>query len=862
MYRKCLNRCCQVVFLVCLVAGSLQAQIIVEVGGSAADPPTILADTPEDHSFRFAGNTLASNDFSFTNGVGSATINVVDPTIGTFEFDITIALTTGIQSVDLDVNAGNNIFLSAGTAPDAANEFADDDIFTITVGNVTNGVVFDGFTNIGTADSANGEGLIVGGVSYIRGAATNGDNDPRNGVVFTGGTQLGPALTVESVGTTALRGVALQFSSSGGPGPGLGDATPIDPIAGPNWVIDDSEEWAEAIDQGNSAFTTADGFATSIGNNGVFQSRVQLFTQMQTFQELVIRQNKQWTINKWGNPSQVDPSIYNNDDVGPELGNDGDIDAAVFLLVQDGDYWVFDRQNGGGRSYHAYHSTDMQNWVDKGIIGAGFDWVTTSEFHDGKIFIYTDRPNDHDPSLLTIDYVAGSGQVFDSNGNEITGTSISTINSNRIAVTDHGVILAKPEVTVDGTTFSLAGGSDNCVFRDPDDGQFHIIHENWSHQNASRFSFDSNIASHAISPDGINGFVFDEATRPIDLPGNFITQNQATDSASFTQRNGNVQTVDLNGILYHVGDHPNRLHLFRLTDQLHAWGDYSMIKVGQTYYLFADDDDESGIGLSYWYGESLNEGFTYGGRLLNGLHPDPGVGFAEGNFLLILQENNGGTYGNDLISNGPWVRGVEAQAGVDVDGDGEIDQWSNWQEVTESYYQIDGFSKAFGINEAQLDTSTLPDGYGVAFRLRSASGGVLFDNVTISSTMAVNLGDVNLDGDVDCDDLDAYVGNLGMAATGALAPLDFDGDGLLSLADANSVITTLVMTSNGSVGTFPGDLNCDGTVNVLGEAFILIGNLGNAVSSYSEGDVNFDGTVNVLGDAFILIGNLGLSNNP
>ena len=101
-----------------------------------------------------------------------------------------------------------------------------------------------------------------------------------------------------------------------------------------------------------------------------------------------------------------------------------------------------------------------------------------------------------------------------------------------------------------------------------------------------------------------------------------------------------------------------------------------------------------------------------------------------------------------------------------------------------------------------------------------------------------------------------------MAATGALAPLDFDGDGLLSLADANSVITTLVMTSNGRVGTFPGDLNCDGTVSVLGDAFILIGNLGNAVSSYSEGDVNFDETVNVLGDAFILIGNLGLSNNP
>ena len=124
------------------------------------------------------------------------------------------------------------------------------------------------------------------------------------------------------------------------------------------------------------------------------------------------------------------------------------------------------------------------------------------------------------------------------------------------------------------------------------------------------------------------------------------------------------------------------------------------------------------------------------------------------------------------------------------------------------------------------------------------------------------LGDFDSDGDVDCDDLDGCVGNLGMAATGALAPLDLDVDGFLSLTDANSVITTLVMTSNGNVGTFPGDLNCDGTVNVLGDAFILVGSLGSAVSSYSEGDINFDGTVNVLGDAFILVGSLGLSNNP
>jgi len=72
----------------------------------------------------------------------------------------------------------------------------------------------------------------------------------------------------------------------------------------------------------------------------------------------------------------------------------------------------------------------------------------------------------------------------------------------------------------------------------------------------------------------------------------------------------------------------------------------------------------------------------------------------------------------------------------------------------------------------------------------------------------------------------------------------------------------LIETSNGVVGTFPGDLNCDGNVNVLGDASILVANLGGSVSSYAQGDINFDGTVNVLGDAFVLVGNLGNTNAP
>ena len=72
--------------------------------------------------------------------------------------------------------------------------------------------------------------------------------------------------------------------------------------------------------------------------------------------------------------------------------------------------------------------------------------------------------------------------------------------------------------------------------------------------------------------------------------------------------------------------------------------------------------------------------------------------------------------------------------------------------------------------------------------------------------------------------------------------------------------STLVETSNGGVGTFVGDADLNGTVDVLGDAFTLIGNLGSSDTSWADGDFNADGLVDVLKDAFSLIGNLGRSN--
>lgn len=136
-------------------------------------------------------------------------------------------------------------------------------------------------------------------------------------------------------------------------------------------------------------------------------------------------------------------------------------------------------------------------------------------------------------------------------------------------------------------------------------------------------------------------------------------------------------------------------------------------------------------------------------------------------------------------------------------------------------------------------------------------------------------GDFNIDGVVDCDDIAQYIfpfqelpgairPRLGLAPSGALPNMDLVADGVLDLADVEFLITNLVVTTNGQTGTFLGDLNCDGAVNVLGDAFTLVGSLGDEEIGfdYALGDINLDGVVDVLGDAFALIGNLGMTNEP
>jgi hypothetical protein len=123
-------------------------------------------------------------------------------------------------------------------------------------------------------------------------------------------------------------------------------------------------------------------------------------------------------------------------------------------------------------------------------------------------------------------------------------------------------------------------------------------------------------------------------------------------------------------------------------------------------------------------------------------------------------------------------------------------------------------------------------------------------------------GDFDNDGDVDADDIDFYLlFGENTPSRGILNLLNLNLDGVIGSADRETHITTLAETSNGQVGTFFGDINLDGTVDVLGDAFILVAGLGTTTGAgYSDGDIDGDGGIDVLGDGFLLVSNLGRSN--
>ena len=147
-----------------------------------------------------------------------------------------------------------------------------------------------------------------------------------------------------------------------------------------------------------------------------------------------------------------------------------------------------------------------------------------------------------------------------------------------------------------------------------------------------------------------------------------------------------------------------------------AYDDWAAIAVGGQCYLFcdydpADAEDQGGMSVAWFTSSSINEPFKFCGNAGHG-HPDPVIMFAEGKLYLVTQTSK------DFVNPGPWVKSVEVRVGVDTNSGGAVNQWTDWQEVIETYAAVPGFAKQVSKTPAKMDLSGLPEGYGFQFEFR------------------------------------------------------------------------------------------------------------------------------------------------
>ncbi|MGF1581750.1 MAG: hypothetical protein ACFCD0_20665 [Gemmataceae bacterium] len=450
-----------------------------------------------------------------------------------------------------------------------------------------------------------------------------------------------------------------------------------------DWSVDTQSEWTAAVGSSKNV-TIKGGTVIPTAKTATFRSKLKRFDNKRSAKSIVLEQSPLWQ--NWQPVANVGPS---------NLG-----DAPVLLCIGPKNYWMFGRYGRGKRGpkfqakpanlkgfdvplrttpfpnqfdapgglkrskggYHAWQSRDMVHWVHHGPVTEKFSrWVTTAEYVDGKVYIYYDYPNDQDPHLYIDD--------------DLTDGKPGT---------NKGIAFKDP-----------SDGSDCGMIRDLK-GRFHVFYEDWSPINASKRSWDSPLAGHAVSKDGIGDFkilapAIDKRTKPT---GKFGTYRHP-----------------------HWKQHPKwktniGKYMIHKPEQ-EAFGDWAPICVGGRYYLFGDYDPVGGHAMSVgWFSSpSLDVPFTWCDNIGKG-HPDPDIGFAEGKFYLVTQQRT------DYVSLGPWVEKVEARVGVDVDNDGKIDRWTNWQEVKETYKQRKGFAKQIDKADATIDLKGLPAGHGFQFELR------------------------------------------------------------------------------------------------------------------------------------------------
>ncbi|MDF1862060.1 MAG: hypothetical protein P1U87_17720 [Verrucomicrobiales bacterium] len=461
------------------------------------------------------------------------------------------------------------------------------------------------------------------------------------------------------------------------------------------WSIDDESQWKSEI-ASSEGLSIEKGMAAPTGESGSLKTKVQSFGEKRSAKSLTIQQSAIWQ--NWIPTENLGPVNL--------------ADAPVLLTKGPDDYWMFGRYGGGQPrrkkgekakplpkfepqaatlegfdiplqttrfpnqydapgglkpskgGYHAWQSRDMKTWVHHGPVSEGFSrWVTSAEQIDGKTLIYYDFPNDQDPHV----YV------------------------------DEDLTDGEPGKNMGMAVKDPSHGSDAGFIRDLD-GNVHVIIEDWSPISANKRSWDSPLAGHAVSPNGIDGFVFKDPA----------VDNRTTPTGKIaTYNHPHWAKEDPENYKTNVAEY--EIH----EPEQEAYGDWAAIAVGEQYYLFGDYDPAGGHQMSVgWFtSPSIDQEFTWCDHIGNG-HPDPDICFAEGQFYLATQMKT------DYVSPGPWVETVSARVGVDTDKDGKVDQWSEWQELKESYDYIAGFSKQVKRTPAQMDLSDLPGGYGFQIELK------------------------------------------------------------------------------------------------------------------------------------------------
>lgn len=474
------------------------------------------------------------------------------------------------------------------------------------------------------------------------------------------------------------------------------------------WSIDTREEWEQCIASQNQ-LELKDGMASPTKKTATFQSSLKSFSKQRSAESITFEQSPVWL--NWEATANVGTA---------SMG-----DAPVLLSLGPDNYWMFAAYREKGRKgkkaasfeakpatldgfdipllttpvrnefkapgglkktrggYHAWQSRDMVNWVHHGQITKR-GCVTSAEFVDGKTYIYYDFPNDQDPHLV-IDRDLTDG----------------------LAGEEMGMAFKDP-----------SDGSDSAIMRGLD-GKFHLILEDWSPIDASKHAWDSPLAMHAVSEDGMKDFKIlappvDERTKPTGKFAEYPHRNWHADDPD--NYSGKPAPVDVPQHRIKAGDFTAFGKYEIHEPEQNAYGDWAAIAIGGQHYLFCDFDPAGSHGkqamsVGWFTASSIDGPFEWCGNI-GQWHPDPDIMFAEGRFYIATQT------AKDFVSPGPWVDTVETRVGVDTDNDAKIDQWSDWQVVKEAYDYTPGFSKHVHKTSAAMDLSKLPKGYGFQFEVR------------------------------------------------------------------------------------------------------------------------------------------------